>query len=144
LICGYYKAQQDEEHYYLFLEYIRGLNLDEIMVEFGMIPQSIIKYILASVCLFLDHLHSKNIVYRNLNPSNIMIKNSGYLIMTDFSCSKQLEPYGKTNTVAGVPYYMAPEVIRQEEYGLNVDMWSMGVVLYEMMSGSLPFGERAK
>jgi len=108
LICGYYKAQQDENHFYLFLEYVKGLNLDEIMIDFGMIPQSIIKYIFASVVLFLDHLHSKNIVYRNLNPSNILIKNSGYLVMTDFSCAKRLEPLGRTNTVAGVPYYMAP------------------------------------
>ena len=95
-----------------------------------MIPQSIIKYILASIANFLDHLHSKHIIYRNLNPFNIIIKSNGFLIMTDFSCAKQLESHGRTNTVAGVPYYMAPEVVKQEEYGLNADLWSMGVVLY--------------
>lgn len=113
------------------------------MIEFGMIPQAIIKYVLASITIFLDHLHQKNIVYRNLNPSNIMIKNTGFLVFTDFSCAKQLEPYQRTNTVIGVPYYMAPEVIRQEDYSLNVDLWSMGAVLFEMISGSLPFGEKA-
>lgn len=84
------------------------------MVEFGMIPQSVVKYILVSVAVFLDHLHSKNIIYRNLNPSNIIMKNNGYLVMTDFSCAKKLNQNGRTNTVAGVPYYMAPEVVRQD------------------------------
>ena len=55
-----------------------------------MVPQSVIKYILASISVALDHLHNKKIIYRNLNPTNIMIRNSGYLVLTDFSCAKDL------------------------------------------------------
>jgi serine/threonine protein kinase len=113
------------------------------MVDFGMMPQSVIKYVLASIAVVLQHLHDKNIIYRNINPSNIIIRNTGYVVITDFSCAKVLDENGRTSTVAGVPYYMAPEVIEQQEYSYTADVWSMGVVLYEMMSGSLPFGDEA-
>ena len=105
-----------------------------------MVPQSVIKYILASISVALDHLHRKKIIYRNLNPTNVMIRNSGYLVLTDFSCAKDLGENGRTNSVVGVPYYMAPEVIQQKEYTYSADIWSIGVLLYELMSGSLPFG----
>lgn len=60
------------------------------MLDFGKVPQSIIKYFLASIATALDYLHSQRIIYRNLNPSNIIIKHSGHLVLTDFSCSKRL------------------------------------------------------
>lgn len=109
------------------------------MLEFGKVPQSIVKYFLASVAAALDYLHSQSIVYRNLNPSNVLVKHSGHLVLTDFSCSKRLDN-GRTSSLVGVAYYMAPEVIQQRSYTFNADIWSMGVILYEMMSGSLPFG----
>lgn len=60
-------------------------------------------------------------------------------MLIDFSCAKRLETH-KTSTLIGTPFYMAPEVIKQEEYSYNVDIWSLGVVFYEMLTGILPFG----
>lgn len=120
-----------------------GQTLDELIAQFGVVPQSVIKYIIASIAAALDYLHKRRVIYRNLNPSNITIKNSGFIVMTDFSCAKELNQNMRTSTVTGVPYYMAPEVIQQKDYTFNADVWSMGVVLYEMMSGCLPFGEQA-
>ena len=78
------------------------------MCEFGIVPQSVIKYILASIAATIDYLHSKKIIYRNLNPSNLIIKTNGYLVLTDFSCAKVLNQSGRTNSLVGVPYYIAP------------------------------------
>ena len=61
------------------------------MVDFGIVPQSIIKYLLASLAKVLQDLHSKKIVYRNLNPSNIMVRDTGHIVLTDFSCAKVLD-----------------------------------------------------
>lgn len=112
------------------------------MFDLGTLPQSLQKYFLASMAAALDYLHTNRVIYRNLNPSNIMIKSSGHLVLTDFSCSKRVAS-GRTSSLAGVPYYMAPEVIQRKDYTFSSDVWSMGIVLYEMMSGSLPFGEKA-
>ena len=71
-------------------------------------PQSIVKYIIASIATALNYLHSNKIIYRNLNPSNILIKTNGHIVLTDFSCSKVLGELGRTSSVCGIPYYMAP------------------------------------
>ena len=60
-------------------------------------------------------------------------------MLIDFSCAKRLEA-NRTSTLIGTPFYMAPEVIKQEEYSYNVDIWSLGVIFYEMLTGILPFG----
>ena len=83
------------------------------MEDLGIVPESIIKYTLASISVALNHLHSQHIIYRNLNPANLIIRNRGHLVLTDLSSAKRLGSTGKTNTIAGVPYYMAPEVISQ-------------------------------
>ena len=114
------------------------------MEDFGIVPESIIKYTLASIAVALSSLHSQHIIYRNLNPANTIIRSRGCLVLTDFSSAKKLDSAGKTSTIAGVPYYMAPEVIKQEQYTYNADVWSMGAVLYELMSGSVPFGSNKK
>jgi protein kinase A len=110
-ICGYYKSQHDENNFYIFLEYVRGLSLIEVMNEFGILPNSICKFILASIATAIDYLHSENIIYRNLNNSNILVRNNGQLAIVDFSCSKKLVLSMRTSTLIGNPYYMAPEMI---------------------------------
>ena len=61
---------------------------------------------------------------------DIIITQKGNVVITDFSCAKLLGSEGKTNTLIGIPYYMAPEMIKNSEYTYNVDIWSMGIILY--------------
>ena len=91
----------------------------------------------------LEYLHSKNIVYRDLKPENSVCDESGYLYMIDMGTAKFLtEDSGyRSFTIIGTPHYMAPEILEGKGYGFAADIWSLGIMFYEMVFGNLPFGE---
>eukprot|EP00928_Gymnodinium_smaydae_P025855 TRINITY_DN2047_c0_g2_i1.p1 TRINITY_DN2047_c0_g2~~TRINITY_DN2047_c0_g2_i1.p1 ORF type:complete len:897 (+),score=222.81 TRINITY_DN2047_c0_g2_i1:61-2751(+) len=95
-----------------------------------------------SLVIVLEELSDRNIVYRDLKPENVMVDQQGYLKLIDFGIAKKLE-YGKTKTftMVGTPHYMAPEVMRGQGYGTTVDLWSLGVILFEFVCGCLPFAD---
>merc|ERR1712039_93549 len=97
----------------------------------------------AGTLLGLNALWDRNIIFRDLKPENIMIDNVGYPKIIDFGISKKLAGDEKTFTCVGTPHYMAPEVMRQKGYGLDVDLWSLGVMAFEFVCGQLPFADDA-
>lgn len=84
------------------------------------------------------HMHSQGVVHRDIKPENIMLSTTGELKLIDFGLSKRQDGSKKLKTIAGTPYYMAPEVL-DGKYDSKVDTWSLGVLLYVFMSGYLPF-----
>lgn len=95
-----------------------------------------------SLVLVLEALTDRNIVYRDLKPENVMLDAQGYLKLIDFGIAKKLEE-GKmrTYTMIGTPHYMAPEVMRGHGYSTEIDIWSLGVLLFELVCGYLPFAD---
>jgi len=89
--------------------------------------------------LALEHLHSFNVVYRDLKPENVLIDSEGHVCLTDFGISKIIDESTRTNSIVGTTCFMAPEVIKGEPYDLAVDWWSFGVLLYHMLTGRHPF-----
>ena len=85
----------------------------------------------------LEFLHSKNIIYRDLHPENLLLDHKGFLRLIDFGFAKVCE--GKTYTVCGTPEYMAPEIFLNKGYGMPVDWWAFGCILYEILVGITPF-----
>jgi serine/threonine protein kinase len=94
----------------------------------------------AEIALALDHLHSLNFVYRDLKPENILIDRDGHMRITDFGLVKSNMGPGKTtSTFCGTAEYLAPEVVLNRPYAKAVDLWALGVLMFEMMAGNTPW-----
>mmetsp|Transcript_81961 Transcript_81961/g.265538 ORF Transcript_81961/g.265538 Transcript_81961/m.265538 type:complete len:1106 (+) Transcript_81961:97-3414(+) len=100
------------------------------------------QFCISSLALILEALHERGIVYRDLKPENVMLDAQGYLKLVDFGIAKKLsETEPRTYTMIGTLFYIAPELIHGRGYGLEVDIWALGVMMYELVCGSLPFGD---
>ncbi|EGR29134.1 protein kinase a catalytic subunit, putative [Ichthyophthirius multifiliis] len=84
------------------------------------------------------------VMYRDIKPENILINNLGHIKLIDFGLSKKMNAQDKTYSFAGTPEYLAPEVILNKGHGKSVDLWAIGVLFYEMISGKTPFCDDSK
>jgi len=100
------------------------------------------QFYIGSLVIAIEALWDRNIIYRDLKPENVMLDSQGYLKIIDFGISKKLkEGESRTFTTVGTPHYMAPEVMQGRGYGIEVDIWSMGIMLFEFVCGYLPFAD---
>jgi cGMP-dependent protein kinase len=113
--------------------------LFDALRDIGLATDADAKFFVACMLLALDHLFERKIVHRDLKPENTMVDEEGYPKLIDFGTAKFVN--GRTYTIIGTPHYMAPEVLTGRGYSLGVDMWSLGVMLYEFLCGGVPFGE---
>ncbi|VDM66113.1 unnamed protein product [Strongylus vulgaris] len=94
----------------------------------------------SEIILALHFLHSRGIIYRDLKLDNVLIDAEGHVKLTDYGmCKENIGPGDVTSTFCGTPNYIAPEILRGEDYGFSVDWWALGVLMYEMMAGRSPF-----
>jgi serine/threonine protein kinase len=125
---------------YFGLDYIPGGSLYRLMRLRHTFPLHDTQLYGAQVALALSHLHENGILYRDLKPDNILVDAEGYLVLTDFGLSARITPESaRRSTFCGTSAYLAPEMVQRQAYGLAVDWWSFGVMLYEMIHGSPPF-----
>lgn len=133
-------AFQTEGKLYLILEFLRGGDLFTRLSKEVMFTEEDVKFYLAELALALDHLHSLGIVYRDLKPENILLDTEGHVKLTDFGLSKEsIFEEKKTFSFCGTVEYMAPEVVNRKGHGTAADWWSYGVLMFEMLTGALPF-----
>jgi len=128
---------QDGTNLYLLMEYVIGGELFSYLRKAGRFPNDTARFYAAQAILVLEYLHSKDILYRDLKPENLLLDGLGNLKICYFGFAKHVED--RTWTLCGTPEYLAPEIIQSKGHGKAVDWWALGVLIFEMLAGYPPF-----
>uniref|UniRef100_A0A665X356 protein kinase C n=1 Tax=Echeneis naucrates TaxID=173247 RepID=A0A665X356_ECHNA len=125
---------------FLVIEYVNGGDLMFHMQRQRKLPEEHARFYAAEICIALNFLHEKGIIYRDLKLDNVLLDHEGHIKLTDYGmCKEGIRPGDTTSTFCGTPNYIAPEILRGEDYGFSVDWWALGVLMFEMMAGRSPF-----
>ncbi len=139
-IVNIYDWGAENTTYYLVMEYLVGRNLKEIISEQGALPPHLIVSIGRCVATALQFAHKHQIVHRDIKPHNIVITDDGEVKVTDFGIARSsASNVTQTGAILGTAHYLSPEQARGEEVGAASDLYSLGVVLFEMATGKVPF-----
>nr|KAF6310340.1 doublecortin like kinase 3 [Myotis myotis] len=140
-IVKLHEVYETDTEIYLIMEYVQGGDLFDAIIEHVKFPERDAALMLMDLCKALVHMHDKNIVHRDLKPENLLVQRnedkSTTLKLADFGLAKHV--VRPVFTVCGTPTYVAPEILSEKGYGLEVDMWAAGVILYILLCGFPPF-----
>src|SRR5690606_28557295 len=140
-VVNIYDVGEDEETHYLVLEYVKGRNLKDILRRYGPLPFRQAAFVARAVAAALAAAHRQGLVHRDVKPHNILITDEGRVKVTDFGIARAASSSTLTETgsMIGSVHYFSPEQARGTATGPASDIYSLGVVLYEMLTGRVPF-----
>ena len=144
-ICTIYEIRDQERNPFIAMEFVPGTSIKALLKEnlFDLIEALRLSI---QICEGLEAAHSQSIIHRDIKPSNLMLNEQGRLIIMDFGIAKRkgTEDVSDTGTTRGTAAYMSPEQFRGQEIDVRSDLWSLGVVLFQMLTGTLPFDGRSE
>jgi len=134
-----------KENFYILCDYYTGTDLRKLLAQCSKKGKRIgikyVKNVAKQMLLALQYIHDQGITHADIKPENIMFREprSSHIIIIDFGLSLAIRVTEGSNRIAGTPHYMAPEIWKGKIYGSGVDIWAMGVIMFEMLMGYLPF-----
>ncbi|KAG6006767.1 hypothetical protein E4U43_000408 [Claviceps pusilla] len=147
-IVQYLGCSSSADYLNIFLEYVPGGSVQTMLNSYGALPEPLVRSFVRQILMGLSYLHGRDIIHRDIKGANILVDNKGTIKISDFGISKKLEQSNilgnaKNNrhrpSLQGSVFWMAPEVVKQTEYTLKADIWSLGCLVVEMMTGNHPF-----
>ncbi|XP_067908594.1 cGMP-dependent protein kinase 1 isoform X3 [Heterodontus francisci] len=138
-IVRLYRTFKDSKYLYMLMEACLGGELWTILRDRGSFDDATTRFYTACVVEAFAYLHSKGIIYRDLKPENLILDHRGYAKLVDFGFAKKIGFGKKTWTFCGTPEYVAPEIILNKGHDISADYWSLGILMYELLTGSPPF-----
>jgi len=133
-----HQTYRDRDRLYFLLEPALGGELFTVLRAQTLFDEKTSRFYASCVLLAFEHMHSFDIVYRDLKPENLLIDQMGYIKITDFGFAKEIST-GRTWTLCGTPDYLAPEIVAGKGHGKGVDWWTLGILIYEMLASYPPF-----
>lgn len=162
-IVSYHATWQDDCKIYMLMDFVNGFELYTMMQRFGALPITQVRLYAAEIAVALNFLHSNCIIYQDLKPENVLIDHRGHVKLVDFGLSRLVDCSDqRVKTACGTPEYLAPEVLLSSNveknaekneklpsksthtYGIGVDFWALGVIVYEMLYRAPPFYDTSK
>ncbi|XP_077416531.1 cGMP-dependent protein kinase 2 isoform X1 [Vanacampus margaritifer] len=134
-----FRTFRDDKYVYMLLEACLGGEVWSLLRDRGSFDETTSKFCVGCVTEALEYLHRRSVLYRDLKPENLMLDCEGYVKLVDFGFAKKMRGGQKTWTFCGTPEYVAPEIILNKGHSLSVDFWSLGILVFELLTGSPPF-----
>jgi len=139
-IVAVYDVGEDYDLTYMAMEFLEGESLQKYCRKGFLLPLRKVLFVVSEVALALDHAHRQGVIHRDVKPANIMVLKDGKVKVTDFGIAKAVsQSQTKSGIVLGTPNYMSPEQINGHEIDGRSDIFSLGVVFFELLTGVLPF-----
>ena len=134
---------QDHDNLYIVMNLFSGGNLLYHLSIKRHFTEEQTKFLISSILIGLEYIHSQNILFRDLKPENLVFDNKGYLLITDFGIAKRYTINNKKDT-SGTVGYLAPEVLCNVNHGFSIDYYSIGIITYELIFGHRPYLGKSK
>lgn len=132
-------ASEDGRFMYMSLELVNGGELFDLLEEYGALEESVTRKIMYQLTSAMIHVHSHDVIHRDIKPENILLTADGDIRLADFGLAAYCPKGEKKVTFCGTTEYMPPEILFRRSYDKRIDIWCLGVLLFEMLTGEAPF-----